>query len=128
MSESEQKLPYGMKVAPTIEVKIYIGGDYEEACRIANKYCTQKGLCVTVTPTEYVYKHGRESGVIIGLMNYPRFPSTEQELFDHAMRLASGITGFGTGAENLIQGLCQGSFSIVTRDETYWYSIRSQDH
>ena len=120
---SEDKLPTGVKVGPTCEVKIYIGGDYEKACQIANKYCTMYGFCVTVTPTEYVYKYGRESGVIVGLMNYPRFPNTEEELLEHAFRLACGI-----GFESLVDGLCQGSFSVVTPLTTYWWSKRPQDH
>ena len=51
-------------------------------------YCTDVGLCVTVTKTKYVYKGGKESGVIIGLMNYPRFPTSRRKLRKHAYELA----------------------------------------
>jgi hypothetical protein len=46
------------------------------------------GLGVTVTPTSFVYTGGDERGVIVGLINYPRFPSTEKEINDHAVSIA----------------------------------------
>jgi len=113
------KLPAGVKVSSTFEVKIYIAGSYSKAVEICAQYCNSVGLCVTVTPTEYVYTYGRESGVIIGLMNYPRFPTTLEELEKIACKLAEW---------HLIPGLAQGSFSVVTPSRTIWWSKRPQDH
>jgi hypothetical protein len=66
--------------------KIYPVADAEY---VAQVYCDDVGLCVSVTPTTYVYTNGREPGVIIGLINYPRFPSARDEIRDHAIRLAT---------------------------------------
>lgn len=95
-------------------VSIFIAGgacDIDDMCQT---YCDEVGFCVTCTPTTYIYKHGEEDGYIIGLINYPRFPMTPEQIFDHA--------------ENLAYRLCdeasQASFSIQTPDATHWYSSR----
>ena len=100
----------------TFEVKIYIAGDANTAKNVAQRYCTDIGLCVTVTPTEYIYSGGRESGVVIGLINYPRFPDS-----------TDGITAKAVGlADLLLDILSQWSYTIVTTDETIYKSIRGE--
>jgi hypothetical protein len=59
-----------------------------EAVALARRYCDEHKLCVTVTPTQYAYNGDDEPGVIVGLINYPRFPSTPEVIGDHAMKLA----------------------------------------
>lgn len=99
-------------------ISIYIAGDYDTAKRISREYCDQNGFCVTVTPTTYVYTGGEESGVIVGLINYPRFPKYFHELFKIAEDLA----------EVLCSGLNQQSYSIDTPTDTHWYSHRPEDN
>jgi hypothetical protein len=57
------------------------------AMELIGSYCTDIGLCVTVTDTTYVYKNGHEPGIIVGLCNYPRFPSTPTGLLSDAYDL-----------------------------------------
>lgn len=65
------------------EAKIYVGlknratgeeysVDYVK--QLCQKHVDKIGLCVTVTETDYIYTNGSEKGVIVGLINYPRFP------------------------------------------------------
>lgn len=98
----------------TIRFDIFIAGDVEQAKQVCREYCFDAGLCVTVKPVTYIYTGGEESGVRVGLINYPRFPSTEGELRVKARDLA----------ETLMRRLCQHSFSIVGPDRTDWYSRR----
>jgi hypothetical protein len=98
-------------------VSIFIAGSYQHALTCAKAYCDIVGYCVTVTPTKYVYKNGQEDGVIIGLINYPRFPSTKEKIMDHAERLA----------RILCDTLSQQSFSIQNPEKTIWYSFRTED-
>jgi len=42
---------------------------------ICREFCDKVRLCVTITPTKFIYVGGWEPGCIIGLINYPRFPS-----------------------------------------------------
>lgn len=73
----------GLKVRDTNET--FSVADAQE---IAQNYCNANKLCVTVTPTHFVYSGDSEPGVAVGLINYPRFPSTPEQIGDHALRLA----------------------------------------
>lgn len=55
---------------------------------ICQEYVDKVGLCVTITPTKYVYSNGSEDGFAIGLIQYPRFPAPEFQIRNHAMTLA----------------------------------------
>ena len=59
-----------------------------EARQICQDYCDEVGLCVTVTPTAYIYTDGNEPGVAIGLINYPRFPARPRKIRRRALELA----------------------------------------
>ena len=104
--------------ARSTPISIFIAGDYQKAKQIAQAYCDDVGLCVTVTATEYVYTNGSEPGVIVGLINYPRFPKYSHELLETAEALAM----------KLLKGLDQQSFSIQGPTETYWFSERPEDN
>jgi hypothetical protein len=71
----------------TYQATIFIAGDYAKALRACQTHCDAAGLCVTVEPTAYVYTGGAESGVRVGLINCPRFPSTSREIFKRAKTL-----------------------------------------
>jgi len=102
------------KIEPTIKIEIYIAGDLDQARNICKEWCMEVGACVTVDPTEYIYTGGAETGVRIGLINYPRFPTTYEELLSKAEQLS----------DRLMRGLFQHSYSIVTPSETIWFSRR----
>ena len=75
---------------------------------ICKSYCNSVGLCVTMTRTTFIYKHGEEEGWAIGLINYPRFPSTKKKIRERAIELAK-----------LLKSACeQNRVSIVFLDET----------
>lgn len=103
-----------MTIVPTIRFEIFIAGDLDQAKQICRAYCFDVGLCVTVEPVAYIYTGGEEAGVRVGLINYPRFPSTEPELFAKAEGLAS----------RLLEGMHQHSYSIAGPAETVWFSRR----
>ena len=80
----------------TYEVKIYCGlrenytgplHTIAEVEDLVQKYVDVVGLGVTVTPTTFVYRDGREPGVIVGFINYPRFPSSPAAIHRHAMMI-----------------------------------------
>lgn len=106
-----------IKHARSFPVKIFIAGSYSKALKIVQEYCDEVGYCVTVDHTYYVYKNGKEEGVVVGLINYPRFPSIPNTIVNHAIEIA----------EKLRVGLNQESYSIQTPDDTIWYSYRKGD-
>jgi|SRR3989338_5311469 len=78
-----------IKTVDTITAKIYLGLKEGYTCEVhtldevkdfLQEYVNTHGLCVTVTPTNFIYTNGREDGVVIGLINYPRFPKTKEEI------------------------------------------------
>ena len=99
-------------------VSIFIAGDHAKALELSRAYCDQTGFCVTITPTSYVYTGGQESGVIVGLINYPRFPSEPRAIWHRAEELAS----------QLRDALGQESYAIQAPDKTVWFSHRKEPH
>lgn len=87
---------YSMKSVYTYYANIYVGlregydgtvHAYDDVREICQNYVDEAGLGVTVTKTDFVYTGGREPGVIIGLINYPRFPSSPEWVRWHAFTL-----------------------------------------
>lgn len=102
----------------TYWAKIYIAGPIAEIEQVCREY-VMKGACVTVTPTNYIYTMGEESGAEIELINYPRFPKDYPriELLEEAVELG-----------NAICSKCfQGSFTIMTPMDTFFFSRRKGD-
>jgi hypothetical protein len=91
-------------------VKIFIAGCQLTARNICQVW-VEKGHCVNVVDTDYIYKYGREQGVTIEMINYPRFPKTPQELLRDAQELG----------EALMVGLSAGSYTIVASG---WQDVR----
>ena len=98
-------------------VRIHIAGDYAQAKQTCRQFCYERGLCVGVTAKTYVYRGGEEEGVVVELVNYPRFPISTGELWVKAVALA----------EELRRGLCQLSFLLESPDKTRWFSYRPED-
>ena len=68
----------------------YDGATYnkEYVENILQTYCDNVSFCVTLTETTYIYKNGKVDGFVIGIINYPRFPSSKEVLFSHAYAIA----------------------------------------
>ena len=105
-----------IKTEPSFSVRICIAGNYADAERICREFCFN-GYCVTLEVAEYIYAGGQESGVVVGLINYPRFPSNHDLITDAAKQLGM----------KLMEGLFQQSFCVVTPVDTIWFSRRPQE-
>ncbi len=103
-----------MESSKSYSCKIYIAGDIDQVKMVCRKFCFDIGLCVTVTPTTYIYTGGEEEGVIIGSINYPRFPKHPAKIKAIAIKLALEV----------MKECCQQSFTIETPNKTYWFSQR----
>ena len=105
------------KVVPTWQAQLFLGlragysdviFSVDEVYRICQEYVDRIGWCVTVTPTKFIYKGGHEPGVIIGVIDYPRFPNNHNILRERIIELA----------KSLLAELGQFRVSIVFPDET----------
>ena len=104
-------------VIKTHVIKIYIAGDINLARQFLQKY-VMCGACVSISEEEYIYTMGMENGIVVNLINYPRFPKTPDELLDQALDLA----------EDLIEALFQGSCTVVDYSgDSYFISRRKDD-
>ncbi len=107
-----------MKTVKTFTAVIYVGfGEQdggamhtiEEAEVICQSYVDAVGLCVTITPTRFIYTDGGEPGAVIGLINYPRFPASEDTILGKALELA----------RLLMRAFRQFRASVVCSEKTY---------
>jgi hypothetical protein len=80
--------------------------DAEDICQT---FCNEVGLGLTLKENEFIYKNGYETGVEIGLINYPRFPKTNDEITMLSLELASILK----------EKFNQHRVSVVCTDKTY---------
>ena len=107
---------YFRQECPSFSVDIFVAGPVADAERICSAFCFEAGLCVSVSATEFIYTGGRESGVRVSFINYPRFPKTPGSMWAQAEELAL----------RLIEDMHQHSASIQSPDKTLWLSRRPQ--
>ena len=92
-----------IKLVDTFSINIFLGlregytetiHSKQEVEYFIQKYVDVEKLCVTVTETKFIYVNGNEPGLIIGLINYPRFPSDFLTLKDRALDLGEKLRIF----------------------------------
>lgn len=101
-------------VVSTYAVRIYVAGDMAEARRFLNRRAYREGMCVTIEPTTFIYTGGEESGIVVGLVNYPRFPTSPDAIYAQAKALAI----------ELVAELNQKSALLIATDQSEWLSIK----
>lgn len=97
-------------------VEVFMAGDVEHAKQVIRRCCKDNPLCVTVTPTTFIYCGGEEAGFVIGIRNYPRFPSDAYTLRTAAFDMAAVLRN----------ELAQDSFMVVDHSGmTSWSTARN---
>lgn len=102
------------KQEQTYWARIYMSGPMEVAKQTIRAECLRAGLCVTVEPTTFIYTGGEESGYVVGLIQYPRFPSHPVAIEDRARDLM----------EKLLEATHQQSALLMTPNVTTWITKR----
>ena len=80
--------PTVVQTAPSFFANIWIAGDLEAIRTTCRQFCFNNPLCVSITPTEYIYTGAAETGACVRLINYPRFPTKPSEVMKLARSLA----------------------------------------
>lgn len=106
--------PITITEAPSYSVDIFIAGSRAAATEALREFCL-RGECVTVTEADYVYTGGMESGVRIGLINYPRFPRDSDVLWERGLEIG----------RFLIERLHQQSCTVAATDRSAFLSRRA---
>lgn len=102
------------KTEPTFWARIYMSGPIEMAKQAIRGDCMNEGLCVTVDPTTFIYTGGEEAGFVVGLVNYPRFPTTPEALEKRARHLMG----------QLLYATHQHSAMLMLPHSTFWITMR----
>lgn len=102
------------KQEQTYWARIYMSGPIEVAKQTIRAECLREGLCVTVEPTTFIYTGGEEAGYVVGLINYPRFPSSAVSIVDRAFDLL----------HKLLDATYQQSALLMTPTATTWITKR----
>lgn len=102
--------------APFFSARIYISGPLGVIKQTCRHWCKENPCCVNISKTSFIYPGGEETGACVELLNYPKFPSTAEEILDKAKSL-----GF-----RLKEDTAQDSFLIATPKLTHWWSDREQ--
>lgn len=103
------------ETVPTASARLYLSGPIEVAKQIIRADCLREGLCVTIEPTTFIYTGGEEAGYVVGLVNYPRFPSDQAAITARARDLM----------QRLLDGTHQHSALLVTPEVTEWVTKRT---
>lgn len=103
-----------IKTEKTFWARIYMSGPIEVAKQAIRAECMREGLCVTIEPTTFIYTGGEESGFVVGLINYPRFPSSPEAIIERARDLM----------DKLLYATFQHSGLLMTPETTEWISRR----
>lgn len=101
-------------VSPSYWVRLYLSGPVEVAKQTIRAECLREGLCVTIEPTTFIYTGGEESGYVVGLLNYPRFPCPPEDLVRRGRDLAI----------KLLDDTFQHSVLVMTPESTEWITKR----
>ena len=96
----------------TFWFKIYMAGNFDVASQTCRKFCIDNNLCVNIFKTDYIYRCGEEPGFCIEVINYPKYPEKENDVFVLVKKLA----------QEVLIDCCQKSYSIVGINKTYFYS------
>jgi hypothetical protein len=100
----------------TCVITLYLSGPIEVAKQTLRAECLREGLCVTIEPTAFIYTGGEEAGYRVGLLNYPRFPTTPQALEARAESVALA----------LLEATHQHSALMVGQTVTRWFTKRAE--
>ena len=104
--------PMIKKLGATWWCRIFVSGPIETAKDILRRECLRDGLCVTISPTTFIYTGGEEAGFVVGMLQYPRFPVGVTVLEDRAIKIA----------DLLRAGCSQKSSLVMFPDRTLWKS------
>lgn len=97
-------------ICDTYWARIYLAGPIDVAKQLLRAECMRDGLCVTIEAAHFIYTGGEESGYVVGLVNYPRFPAERATISARAVYIA----------QLLLDGTYQRSAMLMEPGTTTW--------
>ena len=78
------------KIGSSFHADIYIAGREQHIHDTCEKF-VERGLCVSIFPCTYTHTDDIESGCMVRLINYPRFPAKADDIEKMAIELAKEL-------------------------------------
>jgi hypothetical protein len=102
-----------VKKEQTFQSAIYISANLHTVQDVCAEFCKKNPSCVTVEPVDFIFCGGAQPGFRVKFINYPRFPSSVDQIKQKAESLAL----------NLLIASHQLSCSVVHSDETVYMQL-----
>ncbi len=96
-----------ISMSPGYASEAYYSKEYVE--ELIGEYVNEHMFAVNLQDTKFIYPGGSEDGLKIGLIQYPRFPATEETILQNAIKLA----------EHLMSKLNQFRCTVQTSDQVF---------
>jgi hypothetical protein len=103
-----------IKEVKTYTAKIYISASIDAVAQLLREYAFNNGACFTIEKTLFIYTGGEECGVVVGLVNYPKFEKDNKRIFKDAVEVA----------ELILSKTFQRTCLIVAPDKTRWIEVK----
>ena len=104
-----------MKRCKSYNIQIYVTGNINQIEAICSKFCYKKSHCVNLSSRRFIYNGGIEDGVCIEFINYAKY---QDKGIGQQVVLATEL------AQKIVSECYQKSCSIVTPNNTYYFSIK----
>ena len=112
----EQFHPYKLhSTEKSYYCNLHIAGDINHARQVLRKL-VMEGACVQLHECDYIYTGGLEKGMLVRFIQYPRFPKSDDEIHQQALRFST----------ELAKELCQLSFTLEMPDKTEHYRMEGK--
>jgi hypothetical protein len=70
---------------------VVLGGQRLTALSVCYNYCQRAKMGLMVFDTSFMHPGGQESGMVISIANYPRYPTKNSTVLQHALALAEEL-------------------------------------
>lgn len=104
--------------AETFYANLHIAGCYEDAVKEARRFAYNKGYCVQVHKCDYIYTGGMENGLLIRVIQYPRF-------YKEVTQIKEDFIAF---SHSMGEVLYQKSFTVEFPDDTLYFQSDNELH
>ena len=70
---------------------VVLGGRRLTALAVCYDFCQRARIGLMVSDTSFMYPGGQEAGIVVSLANYPRYPTENSTVLQHALALAEEL-------------------------------------
>lgn len=77
-----------IQTSDSLLTEVLIAGDFAQISQFCREFASKNTICVVISPTNFIYNFGEESGASIRLINTPKNLKSNSEVMELAVQLA----------------------------------------